>query len=564
MKLLRTAGWLVMAAALTITMAACSGDDTLAGEPTTPTGPEAVSSVHVTLGAGLGSDNGATRSDVTLDAGFSNGGGGEGMTRTDVITEYGHILIFTEGDRLYVTARVSADNSYLLAGTLSVGDITDRGQEATFSGDLQVYHYEGGTPVPSSYTFTNDDPLLECTDHCATLISKDMREDCYTINANRAFQFDYSKSIASGDPEDGFGDRLSMLMTTAIRVQSFSYMEKYMGGESPIVFRNFEADPIIQCSIGDLEGSTDYTVTLKGDTHFVDYYSYTGSFFNLTFDPPVTTSSDGCARFAISLKPSDIPRYWSLTFTGGSENRCVMLGEKQLDYEKAYYVGHSSTELVNPMYVAVVEPEAIDMGKGIKWSSMNLGATSETEYGDYFAWGETWPYYTMGSSQESPCTHWIEGKMGYYWPSYSMCKGNSSSITKYFITDGQYTMDQHVILKPEDDAARVHRGGKWRIPTDAEWDSLRVYSTWTWTTLNGVNGHLVRSTVPGYTDNTIFLPAAGYRYIDTLESVGSMGAYWSSTLRSDTEAYYTNFTRGGPLWNWATRFRGYSIRPVRN
>lgn len=35
--------------------------------------------------------------------------------------------------------------------------------------------------------------------------------------------------------------------------------------------------------------------------------------------------------------------------------------------------------------------QAIDLGlpSGLKWANMNVGATSVTSYGDYFAWGET-------------------------------------------------------------------------------------------------------------------------------------------------------------------------------
>ena len=37
--------------------------------------------------------------------------------------------------------------------------------------------------------------------------------------------------------------------------------------------------------------------------------------------------------------------------------------------------------------------EYIDLGlpSGLKWAKCNLGAASETEYGDYFMWGSTKP-----------------------------------------------------------------------------------------------------------------------------------------------------------------------------
>ena len=66
------------------------------------------------------------------------------------------------------------------------------------------------------------------------------------------------------------------------------------------------------------------------------------------------------------------------------------------------------------------------------------------------------------------------------------------------------------MLEPEDDAAHVKWGGSWRMPTKAEWDELRENCTWTWMTVNGVNGFRISGSKPGYTDRYIFLPAANY------------------------------------------------------
>ena len=37
--------------------------------------------------------------------------------------------------------------------------------------------------------------------------------------------------------------------------------------------------------------------------------------------------------------------------------------------------------------------EYVDLGlpSGLKWAKCNVGATSETDYGDYFQWGSTEP-----------------------------------------------------------------------------------------------------------------------------------------------------------------------------
>ena len=208
--------------------------------------------------------------------------------------------------------------------------------------------------------------------------------------------------------------------------------------------------------------------------------------------------------------------------------------------------------------------EAVNMGNGLKWANMNVGAESETDYGDYFAWGETMPYYQEGYSQESPCTHWISGKSVYDWDNYSWCNGSSTTMIKYCTSDSYGYVDNKTELERIDDAAFANWGGSWRMPTDAEWTWLRENCTWTWTTQDGVNGMLVRSNVAGYTDNTIFLPAAGFRLDANLYSAGSYGYYWSSSLNESTSnsARYLHFFSGvvGRLVD--SRFYGQSVRPV--
>ena len=115
-----------------------------------------------------------------------------------------------------------------------------------------------------------------------------------------------------------------------------------------------------------------------------------------------------------------------------------------------------------------------------------------------------------------------------------------------------------------DDAASVVLGGKWRMPTYAEWSELSYSCSWTWTTIDGVNGYKVQSKKPGYTDNWIFLPAAGYRWFNELDSVGSYGFYWSSSLYTDNpdSVHRMGFDSSDFGMFLASRYSGRSIRPV--
>ena len=86
-------------------------------------------------------------------------------------------------------------------------------------------------------------------------------------------------------------------------------------------------------------------------------------------------------------------------------------------------------------------------------------------------------------------------------------------------------------------------------------------------TIGGVNGYKVQSKKSGYTDNWIFLPAAGYRYEGRLKNVGSQGQYWSSSLCTGDLLYMYNayemlFYSGYVGRFGIFRYHGLSVRPV--
>lgn len=82
---------------------------------------------------------------------------------------------------------------------------------------------------------------------------------------------------------------------------------------------------------------------------------------------------------------------------------------------------------------------------------MNVGATSETDYGLYFAWGETEGYTASQIPSEKEFT----------WDDYKLAENEEGTIlpSKYNSNDGKRTLDF------EDDAARANWGGQWHMPT---------------------------------------------------------------------------------------------------
>ncbi len=273
-------------------------------------------------------------------------------------------------------------------------------------------------------------------------------------------------------------------------------------------------------------GKTSITLTPDGGTFTVGEYYY------IVFAP--TTFSKG----------------FSLKFTTNSEEG-IYTYSKSISFPRNNF-GTLSNADKDVEYKSV--REYVDLGLSVKWATCNVGASKPEDYGYYFAWGET-----------SPKSDYLWSA----WSTYKYCKGSYDTMTKYcydsFYGYNGFT-DSKTVLDPEDDAAHVNWGGDWRMPTNAEFDELCNSSncTWTWTTVNGVNGYKVVSKKSGYEGNYIFLPAAGYRYDASLHLVGSYGDYWSSSLFAGNpyDAYNLHFNSGFYFTDYSDRYYGRSVRPV--
>lgn len=179
--------------------------------------------------------------------------------------------------------------------------------------------------------------------------------------------------------------------------------------------------------------------------------------------------------------------------------------------------------------------ELVDLGLSVKWRSCNIGASSPEEYGGLYQWAGLDDVTDM-----SICIDWEK-----------------------YDTKSYGTKDNKTTLLPEDDVAHIKLGGKWRMPTLAEWEELinTDNCTWNWGKLNGVNGYMVTSNKNG---NSIFLPARGYRSRDQIGGIGGCGYYWSSSLLEDDPDYAYHFYFFSFDVDTSSNFRdlGLSVRPV--
>ena len=208
------------------------------------------------------------------------------------------------------------------------------------------------------------------------------------------------------------------------------------------------------------------------------------------------------------------------------------------------------------------EPLAVDLGLSVKWAFHNVGTQGlPYDAGSYYAWGDdktkssySWSNYKWMTEGQSDWEYINK----YTWP-------DNQTSANWYDSNGKFVGDSLDVLLPEDDVAHISYGGKWRMPTQSEFSELYSNCTWTWTNFGDVYGYEVKSNMNGYTDNWIFLPAAGNRYFSSLDLGGRGGFYWSSSLYTD----YSNFAHilyfdssKVSLSTGLVRFYGGSVRPV--
>ena len=278
-----------------------------------------------------------------------------------------------------------------------------------------------------------------------------------------------------------------------------------------------------------LASSSDYQ--LRGQVRSV--WGYGGNVevgFVYSMSPSPAVGANGSTKVPVSVSQTG---NYSYMFTSLTSNTTY--------YYKAYiYDGTTYHYGAEQSFVTmgVNSYQAVDLGlpSGTKWANMNIGATSETDGGNFFAWGETYAKTSFSTDT-------------YEYYDYSYYKGIGEDVagTKY-------------------DAARAMMGGMWSMPTKAQFDELKDsrYTSWSWTTENGRNGYRVTSLVEGYTDRSIFLPASGWMNGTSVSSDNSSGYFWLSSFYNSDEAYYSYFSSSNKGSSYDPRWEGFPIRGVIN
>ena len=198
-----------------------------------------------------------------------------------------------------------------------------------------------------------------------------------------------------------------------------------------------------------------------------------------------------------------------------------------------------------------IEEHFVDLGlpSGIKWSKTNLGAVSETDYGNYYMWGSIIP----NTAEE--CN----------WANAPFNDGSDTFEKKYFNAYKPKWLDDNDNLKPEYDAAYKATDGVARMPTQDDIQELIDNTIHEWVeNFNNSNVNGMKFTSKTDESKYIFIPAAGNYDDGSADGVGKYCLVWSSSL-------YTLNTHNA--WNLLLivvicrmydgyRCFGRSIRPV--
>lgn len=214
----------------------------------------------------------------------------------------------------------------------------------------------------------------------------------------------------------------------------------------------------------------------------------------------------------------------------GNKSEADALAEIAKKLEELKAAGGSTT----------VVKDCVDLGlpSGLMWRKYNVGANSEYEKGNYYAWGET------------------VTKQDYFSTTYKWCEFNGviKLYTKYNETD------KLTLLQPEDDAATANLGENYRTPTPKEWEELLAECTWEVATTTNKNNKTVIDywKVVGPNGNFIILPSAGYYF--GKKWISDASCYQSASEKAIL--WEIDETNEMPNMFDVKREYGYPVRPV--
>ena len=405
---------------------------------------------------------------------------------------------------------LNAGTTYYVRAYATNSEGTSYGSQKSFT---TTQHYE-----PPTVTTNNVTGITETTAVCGGNVTADggatvtARGVCWSTSQN--------PTISDSHTTDGSGTGSYTSNMTGLNAGTTYYVRAYATNEKGTVYGEEK-----MFTTQSLPVVTTQEVTEIGTTSAICGGEVTDD-----------GGSEVTAR-GVCWSTSENPTITDSHTTDGSGTGSYTSNMTGLDAGTTYYVRAYATNSYGTSYGSqksfttneqINGYDYVDLGlpSGLKWATCNVGASSPSEYGDYYAWGET---TTKSDYSSSNC-----------------------------VTFGQEIGD--ISGNPQYDAARANWGDTWRMPTIEEFEELIEECEWEWTSEGENRGYRVT----GPNGNSIFLPAAGYRVRTSLNYAGSYGDYWSSTpYESNTQyACYLSFSSGSHCAHWYYRYYGQSVRPV--
>ncbi|WP_418460336.1 hypothetical protein [Bacteroides sp.] len=192
-----------------------------------------------------------------------------------------------------------------------------------------------------------------------------------------------------------------------------------------------------------------------------------------------------------------------------------------LDLGAGVVYGEEKSFTTTNDHVFDLDNDLVDLGLSTKWAKYNVGATSETEIGGLFGFGDMIGFNT------------------------SIDPANFASADIY---------------KTANDLVFNVFEGKATMPTIAEFEELFALCTKEWIEVEGVAGYKFT----GPNGNSIFMPAAGSRTQATVTGVGAAGYYLSGSINVSDNQFAMSYHFTNAIATRATTpvYQALAVRAV--